>query len=96
MTEHLLIGLEKIHKLLCDENGVSAMSLQTFQRKYVPDMKRVGVIMRLNIGSSKNPRLCAWPSQVQSYFQLREQNKWGEDEKRITTGHNYDDITTTT
>jgi len=80
MTEHLLIGLEKIHKLLCDENGVPAMSLQTFRKKYVPSMKQTGVIFKFNIGPERRPHLCAWPSKVQLYFQILQQNKWREDE----------------
>jgi len=86
MTEHLLIGLEQIHKLLCDEHGVEAISLQTFRKRYVPDMKRLGFIFRLNIGSERRPHLCAWPSKVQLYFQLRQQNKSAEDENIFNIG----------
>lgn len=78
MVECLLVGWEEIHEMLKDQKGDPVISLRTLQQGYGPDMKRLGIVLELNLGRSKKPSICAWPSKVQLYFQIRQQNKWAE------------------
>jgi len=76
MSEYLLVGWKQIHELFKDKNGKPVISLQTLRQTYGPDMKRMGVAIEFNTGSQKRPSICAWPSKVQMYWQIRQQKKW--------------------
>ncbi|HUT70225.1 MAG TPA: hypothetical protein VMW89_06075 [Desulfatiglandales bacterium] len=76
MTEYLLIGWEKIHEMLKDQEGNPAISLATLRQRYGPEMKRLGVVIEFNRGQGKRPTVCAWPSMVRSYFTRLQQEKW--------------------
>jgi len=82
MPEHLLIGLRKIHGMLTSEDGIEAMSFETFQRRHVGRMRDLGIIFEFNIGRIKRKTLCAWPSRVMWYFMYGEKK---QDEKIIGT-----------
>lgn len=78
MAEYLLVGWEQIHKMLCDKDGNPVISLSTLQQKYGPEMKSLGIVIELNIGRGKRPCICAWPSRVQLYFQMLQQERWND------------------
>lgn len=75
MPEHLLIGWEQIHKMLCDQDGNAIISLSTLKKKHGDDMKKLGVVLKMNFGRSKRPIICAWPSRIMWYFTYRQVEK---------------------
>ena len=75
-SQYLLVGWRQIHKMLKDWEGNPVISLSTLQQTYGPEMKKLGIVMELNLGQGKRPTTCAWPSMVIGYFIKIQQEKW--------------------
>lgn len=71
--EYLLVGWDEIHKLFCDKDGKPTISFSTLMRRFAPEMKSTGAVLKFHVGRGKNPTIRAWPSQVKRYITMKQQ-----------------------
>lgn len=78
MTEdYLITEWKNIHELLKTKDGTYLCSLTTLRKKYGPELKRTGVVMRWTTGKGKKRRttMATWPSKFITFFMAMYQKK---------------------
>lgn len=79
MTDYWLRGLKEIYEdVFQGKDGVPIISFDSFRKKYVEDMKRLGVLKPTVIGRGKQRTtyLCGFKSEIQRYLMLRAQKEY--------------------